>query len=432
LTDTLVDVTSGDTILSPKAIQAFDRDAVNDAIEKWSSYAVGLGDETLEDKARLSIAHKSIAELNLTVALFDQVLGEEDRSSDIEALESQLYGHYNPDLYFAALKQKIDALMAVDLTDPDLKQARAVLVDDLETLYEDSPENIKTLEKPTQETLDQVGAWLRAEHPEIRDNIEASGIEEFDASQVKNMFDLAISLDPNLKKTGWITKVVERQKNAISTFTSLREIHVSSQKIVKHREMAGKTVHEPLGHALRSANAEVAGNEIGTHGTATYGSFEESLMMALEQCERGEYDPNKGLDGYLATGLVITSHKSPDKVAQLIGSMKQIMEMKESPTGLTPKVVARQAELTRSSIGRLFAGMTDVDLGIAHRKEINYLHGLDSVWPLLNHLVATGTLNEGMNWIMSAKFNPYSAEDRELNERYHKMPASLEQFFANK
>ncbi|MNR20395.1 hypothetical protein D3C85_1372320 [compost metagenome] len=73
--------------------------------------------------------------------------------------------------------------------------------------------------------------------------------------------------------------------------------------------------------------------------------------------------------------------------------------------------------------------MTDVDDGIAHRQDINYLHGLNGAWRLLNVLTEAGQVDEGMRWLLSAKFDPYSTQDRELVNQFTPMPSSLKNYF---
>gem|GEM_PF-5242807 len=45
--------------------------------------------------------------------------------------------------------------------------------------------------------------------------------------------------------------------------------------------------------------------------------------------------------------------------------------------------------MTEGQIRRTFAVMKDVDLGIAHRKDINYLHGLNGACKLLNAIMGS-------------------------------------------
>ena len=83
-------------------------------------------------------------------------------------------------------------------------------------------------------------------------------------------------------------------------------------------------------------------------------------------------------------------------------------------------------------IRRVFTGMTDVDDGIAHRKDIDYLHGLNNSWALIDFMAENHCVDEVMSWILSAKFNPFNEDDREHVEQYHPMPGILHDFFASR
>lgn len=195
----------------------------------------------------------------------------------------------------------------------------------------------------------------------------------------------------------------------------------------RKKDALKRTVVHEMGHALRSAIAEQNGMEIGQFGTATYARFEESFMMAIEQCLVGEYDPKRGLNHYLATGLSVTEKMPKEDIADILNEANFLSVINKK----TPEAAQAEANrLTGIMINRTFVGMTDVDDGIAHRKDIDYYHGLADSWKLLNFAVEHDIVEETMNWVLSAKFNPFNADDRAYVNQYVTMPRELEQLFA--
>lgn len=267
-----------------------------------------------------------------------------------------------------------------------------------------------------------IGEWLDDQFGDIFDAIDAIEGDELDAHQLVEIFNLAIKTTPDLHNNGWKAKVIERIKSAVSVMASSHETVVPSQRRFSKSIAKKLNVHEVFGHALKSGVAESAGDEIGAIGTATYGEFEESLEIALEQCLNRKYDPKRGIDHYVSIGLVESLGLSQEKLAQLTKSMHQIMRAGDK---LTPDKVVRSEQMTEKQIRRTFAGMTDVDPGIAHRKDINYLHGLNGAWKILNAIAEADQVDEGMRWLLSAKFNPFNPVDRELVNKRVPMPSSI-------
>lgn len=416
---------TGDTILSPDALAAFDHPILEASEIELRDYLDTLnGSLDLDSQAKAAIVRQHLAEMALITFAFDQLTGEIDRSGEIRELESTLYGHYSSALYRAALRQKIEILQATPVA-PDIEMAKAGLLDELEqyaTLGDGSPEAIE-LERPSEETLTAIGNWLHDQFGDVFDEIDALKSDKLDAHQVQKIFNQAVMTTEVLRENNWTVDVVQRNKNAISVFASARQVVISEQRQVTKLEAKKLVVHEIFGHALRSAMAENAGNEVGIAGTASYAEFEESFEVALEQCLSGSYDPKRGIDHYVTIGLAETTGLSRDKVAQLVTSMRQISLAKD---GLDETAVKKAEKQTVAQIDRTYAGMTDTDDDITHRKDINYLHGLNGAWKLLNVLVEAGEVDVGMRWLLSAKFNPYDQLDRKLVSQSTPMPASLD------
>ena len=102
--------------------------------------------------------------------------------------------------------------------------------------------------------------------------------------------------------------------------------------------------------------------------------------------------------------------------------LKNISEDKENPE--------EKAHITaKALIRRTFAGMMDIDDGIAHRKDIDYYHGLNDAWSFLNYITEHDVVDEGMRWILSAKFNPMVASDRDYVNTSVPMPRTLNDLF---
>lgn len=421
--DTLAS-SEGDTILSEKTIAVYDpegaRASRNELAAHLESLFLAASPETL---AMRELLRQRLAELALAGVMVDQVTGEADRSDNIRELEAEIYSHYDPALFKGALHKKIE-LLEKTLVPEDLETAKAALLDELEqyaNMVQTEGEEI-VLEQPSEKTLMAVGEWLDDQFDDIFDEIDVIEGDKLDADKLVEIFNLAIETTPDLRDNGWRAKVIERAKSAVSVMASSREIVVPLQRQFSKAAAKKLLVHEVFGHALRSGVAESSGNEVGTIGTATYGEFEESFEIALEQCLNRKYDPKRGIDHYVSIGLVESLGFSQDKVAQLTQSMRQITLAGDK---LTPDKVAQSEQMTERQIRRTFAGMTDVDPGIAHRKDINYLHGLNGAWKLLNAIVEADQVDEGMRWLLSAKFNPFNPVDRELINKRVSMPSAI-------
>lgn len=378
---------------------------------------------TTENLARAAQIRRLLTELELAEVMVSQAVGGVDRSSDIHALEKELYGHYSPLLFKAALRKKIELLAATPVPE-DMELARVALLDELK-MYADSVQvdgEEVPLERPSTRALAVVGEWLHSQFGDVFDEIDAIEGDELTANQLVDVFNFAIETTPDLRDNGWRAKVIERAKPSLSVAVLSQNVLVPSQRRVSKAVAKNLLVHEVFGHALRSGVAESGGDEIGTMGTATYGEFEESFEIALEQCLEGEYDPKRGLDHYISIGLAESIGLAQRKIAQLTISMHQIELARD---GLTQEKIVESEQLTERQIRRTFAGMTDVNDGIAHRKDIDYLHGLNGAWRLLNAIVEADQVDEGMRWLLSAKFNPFDAVDRALVNKRVPMPSSI-------
>jgi hypothetical protein len=419
---------SGDTIISPESIETFSPDTMEEAAAELRDYAQTLNPEDINDAARLGVVKRRLSEIALIGAAHGQVTGETDNSGEIAHLEETLYEHYSPTLYQAALRQKIAILEAKPIH-KEAELARALLLDELEgyanMVNTPNGESIE-LEQPTAETLKAVGDWMTDQFGDAFDMVDAIDSDILNANDLRSVIDGAITSTPVLRNHGWRSEIVQREKNAITVYASNRLLVIPEQREATKEVAKNLIAHEPFGHALRSAMAESVGNEVGTTGTESYSTFEESFEIALEQCLNGAYDPKRGLDHYITIGLSLTSGLSRDKIAQLTAAIRQI---DDAENGLSDENVKRAKQGTTNQMRRAFAGMTDVDDGIAHRQDINYLHGLNGAWGLLNVLTEAGQVDEGMRWLLSAKFNPYSAQDRELVNQFTPMPSSLKNYF---
>ncbi|MDT4831009.1 hypothetical protein FQZ97_644970 [compost metagenome] len=419
---------SGDTIVSPESIATFSPDAMEEVATELRDYVQMLNPEDINDAARLGVVERRLSEIALIGAALGQVTGEVDNSGEIARLEETLYEHYSPTLYRAALRQKIAILEAKPVR-KEAELARALLLDELEG-YADmvnipNGESIE-LERPTGETLKAVGDWMNDQFGDAFDMVDAIESDTLDANDLKSVFDGAIASTPVLHDHGWQSEIVQREKNAITVYASDRLLVIPEQRKATKKVAKNLIAHESFGHALRSAMAESVGNEVGTTGTEGYSAFEESFEIALEQCLNGAYDPKRGLDHYITIGLSLTSGLSREKIAQLTTAIRQI---DDAENGLSGDNLERAKRGTTNQMRRAFAGMTDVDDGIAHRQDINYLHGLNGAWRLLNVLTEAGQVDEGMRWLLSAKFDPYSTQDRELVNQFTPMPSSLKNYF---
>lgn len=415
--DTMSDP-AGDTMLTEASIGAIEG---MDAAETGLWEYLATADE--KEYAGRAIVEQRLAEISLVRAVVGQVTDEVDRSQEIHAIQKELYGHYSSALFRAALHQKI-ALLEETTVPEGVEVGKALLLDQLEgyTTPLELDSQHETLAQPAEETLTAIGDWLRDQFEDIFDEIDAMPGDMLDAQQLCEVMNMAIATTPVLRENNWRAEVIKRNKKAISVFASTRQVVVPEQRTASKAAAKKLVVHEVLGHALRSAMAETYGDPVGTTGTARYSEFEESFEIALEQCLDGVYDPQRGIDHYVSVGLAETAGLPREKIAQLTVSMRQVTLAGDR---LTPDKIAKADEQTASQMGRTFAGFTDVDDGIAYRKDINYLHGLNGAWKLLNAIVKAGQVDEGMRWLLSAKFNPYDAHDQQQVSQYADIPSSI-------
>lgn len=422
--DMEIDVLSGDTILTPAAVAAFDDSTISELIDAWQVY-VDNENVTSTEKAKAAVACKRISSLKLVQLMVSQIKGDVDNSETIGLYEAEAYDHYSDGLYRSALRQKVEQLEAFTIHEPSVEFAKADLLDELETLV-DKAQLFEALESPENETLQAVQTWIHSRFGAAFELVDSVGSQTLTGEDIVGVINQAIEVEPALQKTGWKAESVTRNKSAVAVRVAEKKVLVPTQRSVSINTMYKLLVHEAYGHALRSANAELNGNEVGRYGTATYSTFEESFEVALEQCALGTYDSTRGINHYIAVGLSVSDGKSSQEVSRIFESMHQL---KKASKTLDDEAVNAARRLTGTQLQRTFAGMTDVDNGIAHRKSIDYLHGLNGTWKLLNYLVKTDSLDTGMNWLLSAKFNPYDAGDRELTNEFHPMPEALIPFF---
>lgn len=379
-----------------------------------------------ESRAMTRYAQRRLSEIALSAAAVEQITGNKDKSSEIAEIEANLYPYFRPSLYRAALQQKIDGLDRVTCG-PAKEVAKSTLLDELEAMVERNPSGeIERIVRPNTRTIEQVQAWIYDQFEDVFAYIDDLNKPVLDSDDIKNVFDVCINTTPAMHETGWSTQLVDREKLAISVSADQRMIIIPKKRTMPAAQMKRVAVHEGFGHALRAAYAELAGDVVGSLGTASYARFEESFMIALEQCFNGKYDPNRGIDNYIAVGMSVEDHLSIDDVGRIFCSIQMIKD----DTDLSDERVGLAHTSAANQLKRTFAGMTDVDPGIAHRKDIDYLTGLNDSWALLDYSVEYGCLGSTMRWLLSAKFNPFEPDDRELVEGYSPMPAELRAFFS--
>jgi len=434
LLDTLSEL-NGDTLLSLESVHKAgleDIQAVEDNLKQYIEDDEDEDGDTREGataRIRLEIIRRRKLELELVRLALGQVTSDVDGSTRIHGIEEELHDYYSPALFKLALQKKLE-ILANTKTPGELDMGKAMLLEELESYLAsiDTEEEVE-LEQPKPETLKAIGDWLYSQFGDVLDEIDTFEGDELDAQQLVSFLNLAIVTTPALRENGWVAKAIRRNKQAITVFASTREVVVSDQRRISKADAKKVTVHEVFGHALRSAIAETNGDEIGVTGTAGYGEFEESLMIALEQCLEGKYDSSRGIDHYVAVGLVETLGLPRDKVAQLFRTMSIFGETKNQDK-LTDDHIRGANIKTIKQISRTFAGLTDVDDGIARRTDLKYLHGLNNSWKILNAIVEAGQVDEGMRWMLSTKSNPYNKLDQELMAQYSEMPSSIKKALA--
>lgn len=419
-----------DVMITPERAQALAAILAQDPEAAFAAYL-----ETNEDPNATEVVMRKLQEISLVRYAVEHVIGPigvgnvtEDRSAVIGLLQEQLYGYYSPQLYAGVIRAKIQAIEAWEVPD-SLMPAKAQLLDELEQQLEDDQTAVE-LAQPNAETLEAVHDWLNQQFGDIFDAIDedvANGTKKYDAQGMARIFQLCIDSTPALKNTGWVVDIVESQKATMAVYAPQRRVVIPSQRSAVPTKMKELVVHEIFGHALRSAVAEVATDSIGQNGTASYARFEESFEIALEQCLNKKYDPSRGLNHYLAIGMAVSGGMSKDRIAHIFTTMHMLNRSRKGSLDETTADKARTD--ARVQIRRTFAGMTDVDDGIAHRKDIDYLHGLNQSWRLLNYMTANDCVDAGMRWLLSSKFNPYEPADRDLVAKYHPMPPQLQAFF---
>lgn len=426
-----------DVIFHPdKATECLTGPLAVDPENDWAALqqrAQAEGDEHVQ-----GIAVRKLLEIRLVRMCCQQVVGTGpdqepvDYGPAIAKVQAELYGHYDPELFRRALHAKIISVSAMQVT-PELEIAKANLLDELEGYLGAEP--VQPLEVPTPETLAAVQLWLNDQFGDLFEQIDAEGIAEYDVHGICRHLQLAMDTVPAMRKLGWHADPIEKVKNVITTQAGQHRVVVPLQRKVKPATLKKLEVHEVLGHGLRSAVAEVNGDRIGSHGTATYSRFEESFEIAMEQCVDGKVDPNRGIDGYFAIGLAETLRLPPDRVAYILRSIRMLSNAEQ---GITPAIVTDANQSAALRLQRTYEGMTDVDAGVASRRDINYLHGLDGAWRILNYLTAHDCLDRGLRWLLSAKFNPFEAADRQLVANMQAtatlpcpMPPELEDFFTD-
>ena len=416
----LVTETHGDSFLTPAAVKDIQRAPLDEVLDGWNSLA--QSDDILVRR----LAQRSLLEVELALYAEDQVTGTADMSKEIGILQEQLHEHYDEGLYKSALKRRIETLHNLTLKDAKLMELRRGLLDDLRSIHYGIEAGETEIVEPTKETLSRINEWQQGQFGDIIAAVDTAERDTLNAEDIKRVFDLAIATTPNLRQNNWTATIIDRQKQAISVYTPVTDIVIPRTRTATKEKSKQLAVHEPLGHALRSANAFMAGDPVGTLGTPTYARFEESFFIAGEQCLANKYQPLRGIDHYVAVGLAVTSHQTIDDIASIF---YRLHLLSAAVKGDSTKIEAQAKRLATAQVQRTFAGMTDVDPGIANRRDINYLHGLNDSWRLLNFLTEHDLVESGMAWLMAAKFNPFDEDDRAMVEKYHPMPMALKPFF---
>lgn len=250
--------------------------------------------------------------------------------------------------------------------------------------------------------------WLQEQFEDVFELVDDNK-EKINDTEIRDIFDACIQSTPALRETGWRCEILRREKRAVSVYAKERLILVPAGYEAAPSKVRALIVHEIFGHAIRSANAEIDGDDIGRIGTAEYARIEESMMIVLEQCLAGNADAMRGVNHYLAIGAAVGVTTEPRTVTELFHLFENIHRLlvsandENKPSSAIPETARR---LAQQQINRTFAGMTQTKPGVAHMKDIDYFTGINDAVIILNELVEADLLEEGMKWLLSAKFNP--------------------------
>lgn len=141
----------------------------SDVIDHWRE----LDTHFPSDSPQASVIGRSIDEALLVSAAARQIVGDIDNSREIGQLEERLFDYYSPDLFYAAAAQKMATIEALTLP-ADLEPSRALILTDL-AKYADRASGA-SMEKPTGDTLNGVGAWLHGQFDDLFQELESDGI----------------------------------------------------------------------------------------------------------------------------------------------------------------------------------------------------------------------------------------------------------------
>ncbi len=426
--ETAADASSGDVMLTEPGLGKIKHIDLMGLMRDWGDVLDRAEqNDTPESRALGTLATKHLETLSLMESIALQNDSGRDESAIVRETEREIYNHFQPGLYKSALWAEINKMQALELPS-ELEPARALVLDELYGYYDSIPAEPVSVEKPTERTLKAVNRWIESQYEDIFDAApECNDGEKLTDEQVADHFRMVIASTPVLREQGWVVEIIERPKKVVSVYASERRIVVTKGYEATPQKLMKLDVHEVLGHALRGGVASSLGNEVGSIGTATYSTFEESCMIVMEQCADGKYDPSRGIDHYVAIGMSVESGASAQSIGRLFTSISQLEKAKNKPIDST--VITDSRKSADGQLRRTFAGMMDMDDGVAHMKDIDYLHGVNNSWKLLNYLVDNDALDEGMKWLLSAKFNPYDVDDRALTNHYVPMPACLDDFF---
>jgi len=405
--------------------------------DDWWQLLDRCSDATPEGEALTETVSAGIGAISLTREAVYQQTTNRPSAERIMVHERDRYGHlYSDELFTTALIRKRDQMIAVNLDNaPQAAAVRDQLVAMFESVIANGPD-VELYDGPRPETLRDVRQWF-GNHERYKGALEyiTDDKEEYGPAEIRDVCAYAIENDPLLARLGWRCEPIERQTSAMTVFSARRLAVVpNNHRSLDAQCLRGILAHEIFNHVGRSANAEAAGFQLGRTGTTSYMGFEESFGIALEQCFEGEYEPFIGTILYVSVGLGMQAMGSTLNLSEVVDSIKaqhHITMACGQERDLTEEELAQAEQASLAIVGRICQGMHTDARGAVHMRDLTYFSNSETTWRLLDWISQNDCVDAAMTWLLSGKFNPFSATDRAVMGSYAQPPKALEEYLSS-
>lgn len=289
------------------------------------------------------------------------------------ALNIELNGAPDEEIYRSLLNEKMSGIMTKDLSD-EAAAIRDTLVDLTGyTPGEPTPERFK----PSAETV----AWMHDVVESLYGSLLSHVPEQdmFTRDEVADIFRTILSEGFGESAAGW-TVVVEKAQSITVQPSEKRIIIPDNKADMKYTAVRKTVVHEIGVHVLRAIQGSDTDLPIAGLGLAGYEDSEEGLGVVMAQALVGEF-VERGIGHYITAGAAYIDNKNFRDIFKIQWRLA-VLEKVSNDTPLTNKMISDAQDKAYDAVMRIMRGTDE----LPWFKDLAYYNGATGQWSHLESI----------------------------------------------